>query len=433
MRILLVSFFFPPFNSVGAVRPSKLAKHLLRLGHEVEVLTARDQPFPEGLAPEIAPEHVHYTGWFNVNAPVDAILGRNRSDQRGYDAAATGRPCLAMLGAFYRTVVHFPDAQIGWYRAATRAGARLFSSRSFDLVYASAPPFTGLLVASELARRYAVPWVAEFRDLWTDNHAYRFPAARRHVERRLETRTLRSAAGAVTVSEGLAARLAARFSNPVEVIYNGFDPEDVPHGGEERFEPRGLPLLIVYTGSVYAEHYALETFWRALRVLAPAPGEIALRFCGRNLSAAQAGAVRAGLGHLAEFMGTLPRDRALALQRAADVLLFFPWTGPGEAGVYTTKLFEYLGARRPVLGVGRPDSDAGRLIASHRAGHVSQDAESIAQWLRARIAAKRAAGREPDLAGKGLEALTRESQTRRLSAFLERLVGARAELRVGHG
>ena len=430
MRILLVSFFFPPFNSVGAVRPSKLAKHLLRLGHDVEVLTARHQPFPEGLLLEIPPERTHYTSWLNVNAPVDAVLGRSNTDGRGYDAAASNRPWISKLGAVYRTVLHFPDAQIGWYWAAMRTGARILSRRPFDLIYASAPPFTGLLVASKLGQRFSLPWVAEFRDLWTDNHGYRFPAWRRGIERRLEARTLASAAGAVTVSEGLSERLSLSFSKPIVVNYNGFDPDDLPKVAAQDSPVQGLPLLVVYTGSVYAEHYELETFWQALRMLNPAQGEIALRFCGRNLSAAQAGARRAGVEHLTEFVGTVPRDRALALQRAADVLLFFPWAGPGEAGVYTAKLFEYIGARRPILGVGSSAGDAARLMTQYRAGLVSQDVVRISDWLRERIAAKRAMGREPDLQNEGLEDLTREARTRQLAAFLERIIADDTSRRV---
>lgn len=294
MQILLVSFHFPPFNSAGAIRPAKLAKYLERSGHEVWVLTARHQPSPEGIDVEIDSGRVRYTDWWSVNAPVDALIGKARAKRSGYEGIVESRPWLAWLAAAYRNILHFPDAQVGWRGAAHREADALLCEHSFDVIFADAPPFTGLLVAARLSRVHGIPWVADFRDLWTDNHNYRYPPVRRGLESYVEARTLASASGIVTVSEPLAARLRAKCCAPVKVIQNGFDPEEM---SDSNFGPgdRSAALRIAYTGNVYVAHYKLEVFWHALGMLDLANDDLEVQFYGRNIAAAELSARRAGL------------------------------------------------------------------------------------------------------------------------------------------
>ncbi|MFX9604597.1 hypothetical protein ABTP42_19610, partial [Acinetobacter baumannii] len=63
MKILLVTYYFPPYNAMGAVRTGKTAKFLEALGHEVRVISAIDQPLAQSLTTEIPEEHVHRTKW----------------------------------------------------------------------------------------------------------------------------------------------------------------------------------------------------------------------------------------------------------------------------------------------------------------------------------------------------------------------------------
>ncbi|MCS6841315.1 MAG: hypothetical protein NZ701_11090, partial [Roseiflexus sp.] len=113
---------------------------------------------------------------------------------------------------------------------------------------------------------------------------------------------------------------------------------------------------------------------------------------------------------------------ALAQQRAADVLLLLLWNDPRERGVYTGKLFEYLGARRPILGIGPAGNVAADLIRERRAGLVSADPAEVAGQLVRWLDAKER-GSIPDLPEAVAAGLSRADQTRRLEAFLERLVG----------
>ena len=76
---------------------------------------------------------------------------------------------LSRLDRLYRSCVNIPDDKVGWRPFALRGAGRTARAFRPDLIYASSPPPTGLVAAACLARRLAVPWVAEIRDRWADD------------------------------------------------------------------------------------------------------------------------------------------------------------------------------------------------------------------------------------------------------------------------
>ena len=421
MRVLLVSYYFPPFNSVGAVRPGKLARYLHEQGHEVHVLTCSNQPYPEGLPLEIPVDRVTGAPAWSVNAPVEwALGGRSKVAREGFGAGGASAGVRG-LGHLYRTLLHWPDAQVGWLRSALAAGRALLRLHRFDLVYVSAPPFTGLQVGAALAREAGLPWVAELRDLWTDNHGYGFPRWRRALERRSEAALLGSASALVTVSPPLAEKLR-HHGRPVWEVRNGCDPEDFDGlAPPPELVATGDTLEVVFTGNVYPGHYDVGSFCAGLKLYLDEGRAARVHVAGRNTTALRQAAQRAGLeGHFV-FHPTLPRAAALAMQRHADVLLFFVWgSGKGD-GVFSLKLFEYAGAGRPVLAVGPAATDVARLVEDAGLGSVSTDAVSVAERLRAFARAKREGGVPAVRPRPGFD-LTRRSQFRRLERQLATLL-----------
>jgi glycosyltransferase involved in cell wall biosynthesis len=425
MRILLVAYYFPPFNSVGAVRPGKLARFLMEQGHEVHVLTCSNQPYPPGLPVDIPPARITATPAWSVNAPVEWVLGgRDKVAREGFGGGGARHPVVHRLGMAYRTLVHWPDAQIGWVRGALAAGRRLLTAHRFDVVYATAPPFSALRVAARLARSAGLPWVAELRDLWTQNHAYPFPAWRRAIEARTEARLLATASALVTVSPPLAAKLAA-LGMPVWEIRNGCDPEDF--AGLQRpptFVASGDTLRIVFTGNIYPGHYDVQSFCAGLRLFLDEGGRAEVHVAGRNTGALREAARGLGVADAFRFEATLPRNAALAMQRYADVLLFFLWDADAGDGVFSLKLFEYAGAGRPVLAVGPAGSDVAGLLQNSGLGVACESARCVADRLHELKASKQSLGSLEAVKRPGYD-FSRRTQFRQLERHLQDLVGSR--------
>lgn len=415
MRILIISYYFPPYNAVGATRISKLAEHWLDAGHDVVVLAADDQPFAPSLPKQFPQHRIRYTRWLNINALPELISGgRKKVANSGY---ASKRSVALKLGQIYKTLLNFPDGQIGWYPYGVQAGRKLLNREGWvpDLIYASAHPITSLLIARKLAVENDVPWVAELRDLWVGNPYHDLPAWRRMAERKFERWILSSASALVTVSEPLADALHSTYKLPVATVMNGFDPRDYVLNSPNPFPDH--TLNIVYTGMIYPNKRDPSPLFEALSKLSCA-NKIHVYFYGRYLQFVKQLAERYGVGHLVSVSEVVPYLESVQLQMHSDVLLLLLWNDKRDRGVLTGKLFEYFGAQHPILAIGPEECMAGKMIAERKAGIISHDPTVIAEHLKKWVEIK-----ERDKSGFKLDAdvsqgLTRKDQFQHLDRFL---------------
>jgi glycosyltransferase involved in cell wall biosynthesis len=459
MRILIVSYLAPPHNAIGAVRVGKTAKYLRRFGHDVRILTARDLPLAPTLDVELPADHVVATKWADVHVPfLLAIRGvqrvlrwiprrrRNAGDgapssnagngasasRGGGPGAAAALPDFRRRGglrwfayAQYTGLVHVPDAAAGWYPYAVRAGGRIVKDWRPDVILASGGPWSSLVVAARLARRLRFPGVAELRDLWSENTMWITAECRRGVDRVIERKVLGTAGALVTVSEPLAEALRRTYRAPVTVVLNGYDAEhtpDAPPGGTP-----GVPLRIVYTGNLFPGR-DLSPLLRALLLLGDDMRDVRVEIVGNRDTSLQAHyeriAAEIGLGEALRWLPAVPHREAMQVQRSADVLLLLTANDPAERGVYTGKIFEYVGARRPILLIGLQDGVAADLVRENALGAAVLTPDDIALQLRTWLETKRRGAGLPDVSAATSEQFTREAQTRVVERVLDDVVRA---------
>lgn len=446
MRVLIISFAFPPYHVIGSTRVGKTAKYLHRFGNEVRVVAGLEPGYPPTAVVEIPADHVSYSPWTDVDAPYQSMLqvlhavrrtvrrGAKPDETSAWLASASARLHNNENGArpkrafservrrLYHDLVHFPDGNIGWYRAGLRDARRVASEFNPDVIFASASPTTGLLVARQLSREIGVPWVAELRDLWADNH-YRDTSEIRHrADQWIERRVLRDASALVTVSEPLAATLRSKYDVPVTVVLNGFDAEDIQSGDSTAREP-GLEVL--HAGTMLTQRDP-STLFEAIKLMGESGKEVRLKFLGATSADAQSYlrslASKRGVSDQLEFVPAVPHAESMRMQQQTDVLLLLMWNNPRERGVFTGKLFEYVGARRPILSVGITDGVAAELIRERKFGFVSDNAQTIAAQLTRWLEEKRANGRLAAPTSESVHEFTREAQTRRLEQVLQQAI-----------
>jgi glycosyltransferase involved in cell wall biosynthesis len=434
MRILIVSYAFPPFNSIGGVRVGKTAKYLFTAGHDVRVIAAQDQPFAPTLPLEIPEQNVVYTRWLNIRKPVEVVSkethaplkearaqteASNSHERRGRLKEAIRRAVRFTL----RTFLYFPDANIGWFPYAVRSAARWMKDWRPDIILASSPPPSTLLVARRLSKKYGVPWVADLRDLWVDHQYYDQPRLREMIEKRLERSVLKSAAGLITVSEPLAATLRREYGREPAIVLNGYDPSDYPASNASTRAPSTpAPLRILYTGVVYEGKQDPSALFAALKELRAEGSQVEVAFYGSFLQKVRELVAEHGVESLVKVHDPVPYRDSLRMQTEADVLLLLLWNDPEHKGVYTGKLFEYIGARRPVLAVGEAGDVASDLVEKLGLGVVTNDAGQIMKRLRAWIKQKREIGLIPPPAARESSNFSREAQTRILEDHLLKLI-----------
>jgi hypothetical protein len=434
LRILLISWYFPPNNTIGAVRVGKLAKYLTGRGHEVRVVAGRIPHLPKTLPLEIPEDRVVYTRFADVNAPVvfgSTLLQRLFPRGVGTDAAAGGgepgrraRPngLIARLSDLYTDAANLPDRHVGWLPWALTAGQRTCRNWRPDLIYASGPPFTGFLVAHRLSQELGVPWIAEYRDRWVDDPYREDPDWKTTLLDRIERRVVAGAAGIVTVSEPWAEFYRAKYAKPLALVYNGFDPADFVLD-ERANPPGGDGLTIAYTGQIYSGRRDPSPLFEALAGLGPDRNRVRVVFYGSDPALVLPVAERFGVRDRVEVRSSVPYRESVEIQKQADVLLLLQWNDPREQGNVPAKLFEYFAVLRPILGIGLEDGVPAKLIQARQAGFFANDPGRIAGQLRAWIAEKDRLGCLPRLPSAVREGWSRDVQFARLERFMVERIG----------
>jgi hypothetical protein len=432
MKILIISFRFPPSNFIGAIRVGKLGRYLHRRGCGVRVLTT-DLSQDRSLPLEIPKECIVNTDYREYEFWVERVL-LQRSRVAG-SLAGVGRPPRTVsappydsltdkLRKHYYGLIHIPDQRIAWTRTAIPAGIRLIQEWRPDIIFASAPPYTGLLVASRLSRKFRIPWIADFRDLWTDNPYFTFPAWRRPIDRSLERFTIRSASAIVTTSPHSATILHNFHHKRVEVVFNGYAEEDFARTSVER--DRTGPLIIRYTGSIYPGFRDPSPLFGAIAHLEPElRNQVRVEFYGESGTDIAELAAKHGIADQIVVKGSVPYRAALELQLQSDVLLLLHWNDKRDEGTIPAKLFEYLYARHPILYIGYEHGIAAQLIRERNAGLISNSKERIREQLRAWVEDK-GAGRLTTLAESVSRGLSRDEQFRKLEDLFRDILDRQA-------
>ncbi|MGB3723835.1 MAG: glycosyltransferase [Pacificimonas sp.] len=421
MRILIITGLYPPNAPTATVRAPKFARYLLDRGHDVRVLAAQNLQFPAAVDPEIPVERITHISYVRrgrsapmTEADQPKATGKRDSGSGGHDSA-TG------LRALWWRLQYLPDPHVTWIAPAVEAGRRMAGSWRPDVMFSTGPPHSSHLVASRLSTHIGVPYVTELRDLWSDNlYGKQQGLGGRLIgaaERWLERRALGGATALIAVTKGASARLAKRFGKTVIDAANGFDPRDF-EGLETPAPLDPEKLTIIHAGSTYGGRRSPEPLFAALAQMGADADGISVKFYGEDVGIALGMAERAGVAHLVEGHGNIPRSEVLRIERSADILLLLRFDTEGEKHVVAGKLYEYAGARRPILCHGQTQGEASDLIEANDLGLVSNDPDRIAGWLRERQA-ERQAGRLPDLPVGPARALTRDEQF----AKVEKLLG----------
>ncbi len=438
MKILLLSFHFPPDAPIAATRAPKFAKYLIEAGHDVRVLCASDPQAHIAHALDIDAERVVRSEWRDLGALPGEVLDRVVPSRRRViaDGAPSPSPAAApsrgparpslrsTLSQFYDSAICRPDRRAGWRPYAVQAARELFRHWTPDLVYATCPPHSVAPIAREVAALVKAPFVVEFRDRWALDAYTNHPEWRQRLDRRQEAATLADAAGIVTVSPLWAETYKARYgAERIAVAMNGFDPADYP------LEMDIAPALdkdrieLLFAGALYPGRRDPRTVFEAIALLGEDAKRVQVTMLGKDLGPATAMARECGIGDCLKILPPEPHPSIVKRQYAADALLMLQWNDARDAGTVPGKLFECIGARRPVIATGWTSGVVGRMILRRNLGVIANEPRVLANKLSALLSEKRAHGRIAPLPEAVRDGLTRREQFDALEPFLARAAG----------
>jgi glycosyltransferase involved in cell wall biosynthesis len=312
-----------------------------------------------------------------------------------------------------------PKAWIGARRAVRRYRPAA--------IMTSGPPHGVHAVGLWLRRWSGLPLVADFRDPWISLNGYVDPKALpSRIASHYERAVMREADAIIINAPRSMAALAEAFpgaAGRMSVITNGYDPETFPEAAPEG--PSDT-LRVVHPGQFYGNRHP-GTFLDAVRMFEQDRPEgaprLRVKFVGNTDVSfdIQSEIDRRGLGEAVHLIGHVPYAESLRLMSRSDILLLVDEAGR-RRGV-PAKLYEYLGAGRPVLALTEADSDTAWVLRESEFPHrlaPPSDPAAIRRAL-AELAAEARAGAAPIAASGGRLAFTRERLTGRLATLLDDL------------
>ncbi len=383
-KVLIVAYLFPPIGGGGVQRALKMAKYLQEFGWEPHVLTVEPQyhvSLDHSLLEQLPPGvHVHRSKELSLGAPPAVVSsGESKSGNEGSPGLVSRVkklvfPTLKKLKKYLLV----PDDQILWLPYAMKKGMQVIKDHQIDVIFSTSGPYTNHLVGLYLKRKTETPWIADFRDPWTQNMHRTEIAWREWLEDRLERMVLRESDILLTVTRSFAENFKQKFSEEirrVEVIHNGFDPEDYKELQAVKGDDPSV-CSFIYTGIFYKERNP-RLFLKAIKELLDEGKlereKIRLKFAGvfdypgysENMDCVR----ELGLDDLVHVLGHLPHQQALTELKKSDVLLLVGDTAPDSGHYIPGKLFEYMAIGKPILALSLK-GESTQIIENYTLGEV---------------------------------------------------------------
>ena len=423
-KVLLITYYFPPAGGPGVQRIMSWVRHFPSCGWEPVVLTVEGGSYPnrdEASVAQIPPDlKVFRAPTWEPFALYNRLRGRPADDTVpvGYVAKEEASGFLAYCAKFIRANVFIPDARVGWVRPAVRVAKEVISTEKPDVILTSGPPHSVHLIGRKLARNTGIPWVADFRDPWTQiyyNEQLPRTGLARRIDFRLEQSCVQEATRVVTIDRVFRDTFGPHAAE-ADLVSNGFEENDfrgdIPPVSD-RFE-------MVFTGNLSELHPTgpfIQALHEAVQQNSALAADCSLVFVGNVAPRTRAELQKAGLEQYVKYTGFLPHADAVKAIRRATIPLFI-----GQEGVASAKIFEYLATGRPVLALAPVGGQVDQLLTNAGLDRCVDPAD--VHGIRNRILQLHRTWKNDKLAARppmaGVEQFTRRNLAGRMAEVLEK-------------
>ncbi len=371
-RVLIIAYYWPPNAGVGVYRWLKFSKYLPQFGWRPVIYTPANpemQAVDPSLLKEIPPQAEV------IEAPITEpysiykkFTGRSKEErlQTAFLRETAAKSWREDVALWLRSNLFIPDARVWWVRPSVERLRKYLEDHPVDAIVTTGSPHSMHLIGQRLKRVTGIPWIADFRDPWTNIDYYgqlKLTARSDRKHHELEKQVLHEADRVTTVSWTWARDLERIGGRKVDTITNGFDPADLPR------EPIAVDRewSLVHVGSITPTR-DVPFLWKALAQRTRHDRMFAERFKLRLIGGVDhsvlANIEKAGLAPWLQRVPHLPHDQAIEEMQRARMLLLPVNNTPNVMGFLPAKVFEYLAVQRPILAIAPEGSDIQRVIGN---------------------------------------------------------------------
>lgn len=379
-KVLLITYYFDPGNAVATPRIMSWANEFHQHGIELTVVTRHFKG-----------DEWHWLDFIKeTSEPVKVV--KNESYSVHYLPYQTGKPALVNKNKLYSKFYHLKaflkghfNTEINAYAAFRNYCRKLLRENPQDLILVSAPPHNLVRLASELGKEFDLPFVVDFRDIWnnllTGNVQMNLRSRiSNYIEEKYIGKWLKEARLVTTVSQALVEQIKRIFDGNCMELTNGYEMK--LFNPVSKINPPSDRFVFSSIGTIYPVQNilimieGLKLFYNQLQD----KNSFEVKFIGLGAVESIAHQVASELESLKPLVTQkLSRKEVLRHYQDSHVLFIPAWSN--HKGIYSTKIFEYIGSGRKIL-VAPGDNDViDNLVRKSGRGFIANDAKEFASSL----------------------------------------------------
>jgi len=431
-RLLIITYYWPPSGGSGVQRWLKFVKYLRQSGWEPVIYTPENPELPEAdtsLEKDI-PEGVEI-----IRRPIwepyliyKRLAGLKKGDKLGAGFVNTKKKPgkLKAISLWIRGNFLIPDPRCFWIKPSVAFLTQYLQTNPVDAIVSTGPPHSMHRIALQLHRKTRIPWLADFRDPWTNIDFYKelqLTSIADRIHHKMELEVLKEATRVTVIGPYMATDFKRLYERPYQIITNGFDPDDTGH--PLAVQPKGK-FSISHIGTMAASRNPVS-LWKALQQLSmEIPGFIEdLEIClTGNVDIVIIESIASnGLDCSLNRIDYLPHDEVIDLQKNSAVLLLQINNTPNARMILPGKFFEYMASGRPILCIGPTDGDSATIIKATGCGLTAgfDDVLLIKKHLETFYTAYKK--KELVVSPAEINRFSRPELTQRMAALLNEMIG----------
>jgi len=420
-KLLLITYYFPPCGGAGVQRWLRFIRYLPAYGWMPTVITTTEGDYPHldsSLCKKIPKDLKVIRTRTPVLHRILKLIPSEKGKSYPYGSLKTerGDKLSRRLIFWLRNNLVIPDSRVIWNRIACNAALNELRIKKYDLIITTGPPHSTHLVGLRLKKQLQIKWITDFRDPWTTIYYLqnlRQNIVLQKINRKLEKDVIERADLNLIISQSIADTFP---DGNKQVLINGYDPDDF-------FNIETLPssfFRIKYIGKL-TEGQDVSSPLEWLNDLAREKNIVNIEFS--FIGTLPAGdEYERGYSYLhIRNVGYIKHMDAIREMVNSDILLLLINRCPDNKGILTTKLFEYIGSRSYIIGIGPTDGDAAKILHDYNAG-IMLDYEDRKGFISKVFELYRQWDKDQDIKNRSdISNLSSRNQTRELSKILDDL------------
>lgn len=372
-KILIITYYWPPAGGPGVQRWLKFVKYLPDFGVQPIVFIPENPTYPiidEALVNEVSDKTIILKHKIFEPYQLAGIFSKKQTKKisSGIIPNQKKQTFLEKILLWIRGNLFIPDARKYWVKPSVDYLKKYIKENEIDTIVTSGPPHSLHLIGLHLKNDLKINWLADFRDPWTTigyHKALKLSSYAAKKHKKLEKKVLTTADTIIVTSKTTKTEFQAITNQPIEVITNGYDVENIPRQKlDEKF-------TMSHIGSFLSDRNP-SILWEVLSELVTENKNFASRFqlnlIGKVSQEIIDSISKFSLSNYCNLVGYVSHNKAIVFQKKSQVLLLIEINSPETKSIIPGKLFEYMVSERPIIAIGPKDSDFAEIITTTNTG-----------------------------------------------------------------